>query len=267
MSDVVKSVSIANLVNQRGGVVDRIRQAVALLAEAQAMAKAAQIGFPRLVVDNNYSTRGNPALTGDYSTPAEAEAAMIRIVDADAWKFLMNESGLRTFMDAKARDEWSKQIHSGEVPELTAETVEATFAQLYAARGDMFERGVLEHFRRLSWDYKTNQPFKFGKRIILNYFARDGHPDHGASNQLDDLVRVFHVMDGKPEPDHRQGVYSLAHGARKEGHAEAENDYINLKWFKKGSAHVTFKRPDLVEKLNAILTKHHPNALASEVRR
>ena len=265
MSDVVKSLSIANLVNQRGGVVDRIRQAVSLLAEAQEMAKAAQIGFPRLVVDNSYSTRSTAPLTGDYSKRGEAEAAMIRIVDAEAWKFLMNESGLRSFMDAKAREEWSKQIHEGEVPELTAETVEATFAQLYAARGDMFERGVLEHFRRLSWDYKTNQPFKFGKRIILSYFASNGYPDHGSANRLDDLVRVFHVVDGKPEPDHRQGVYHLAYAAIKEGRTELENDYIHLKWFKKGSAHVTFKRLDLVAQLNAILTKHHPNALASEV--
>ena len=38
-------------------------------------------------------------------------------------------------------------------------------------------------------------------------------------------------------------------------------DYFDLKWFLKGSCHVTFTRPDLVDKLNAIIAKHHPNAL------
>ena len=54
--------------------------------------------------------------------------------------------------------------------------------------------------------------------------------------------------------------------ARQRGETQAENAYLHVKWFKKGSGHVLFKRPDLVEKMNGILTKHYPHALASEVR-
>ncbi|WP_289472880.1 DUF4942 domain-containing protein, partial [Klebsiella pneumoniae] len=91
----------------------------------------------------------------------------VRIIDTRGWDYLLSESALRTFMDAKAREQWNRQISEGDVPEFTVANIEATFAQLYGARGDMFERGVIECFRRLSWNYRTNQPFKFGKRIIV----------------------------------------------------------------------------------------------------
>jgi hypothetical protein len=80
--------------------------------------------------------------------------------------------------------------------------------------------GVIILFRRLSWDYKTNQPFQFGKRIILNcllsvYGNDTAHAflNHTTTDQLDDLLRVFHVLDGKPEPDHRHGMYATLNTA------------------------------------------------------
>ncbi|ONZ24329.1 hypothetical protein A8F44_22135, partial [Burkholderia cenocepacia] len=39
-----------------------------------------------------------------------------------------------------------------------------------------------------------------------------------------------------------------------------------LRWFKNGNGHLTFKRADLVDRMNLILAKHYPNALASEAR-
>ena len=265
-TDLVKSISIANLANQRCAVVERIRQALDLLAEAEQLARAAHLGFPRLVLDNCYSQRGTPVITGDYANRAEAETAIVRTIDTQGWNYLLSESGLRTFMDAHAREQWNKQIAEGDVPELTAANIEATFVQLYGARGDMFERGVLTCFRRLSWDYKTNQPFKFGKRIILKSLFNHGSPNHHATNELDDLMRVFCVLDGQLEADHRHGAYSLISGAWLARRTEAESDYLHLRWFKNGNGHVTFKRPDLVNQMNLILAKHYPNALASEIR-
>ena len=265
-TDLVKSVSIVNLANQRVAVVERVRAALDLLGEAQQLAKAAHLGFPRLVLDESYGCRGRPTITGEYAKRDEAEAAMVRIIDIHGWDYLLSESGLRTFMDAKAREQWSNQIAEGDVPELTAGNIEATFAQLYGARGDMFERGLLQCFKRLSWDYKTNQPFKFGKRIIVRYVLSSGSPNFRVTNELDDLIRVFCILDGKPEPDHRNGAYCLVSDARQTRRTEAENDYFHLRWFKNGNGHLTFLRPDLVDQMNKILAKHYPNAIASEAR-
>jgi len=75
----------------------------------------------------------------------------------------------------------------------------------------MRDEGVIECFQKLSWDYKTNNPVKFGKRIIMRsvtrFFVCSYSPEHDATNTLDDLMRVFHLIDGKPEADHRNGCY------------------------------------------------------------
>lgn len=265
-TDLVQSISITSLANQRTAVIERVRQALDLLCEAQELAKAAHLGFPRLVLDEVYACRGRPSVTGDYAKRDEAEAAIVRVIDVRGWSYLLSESGLRTFMDAQAREQWDQQLAEGDVPELTAATIEATFTQLYGARGDMFERGVIQCFRRLSWNYKTNQPFRFGKRIIVRCLLSSGFPNHRVTNELDDLVRVFSIFDGQPEPDHRHGSYGLVSDARHARRAEAENAYFHLRWFRNGNGHVTFKRADLVERMNLILAKHYPNALASEVR-
>ncbi|MFL9867282.1 DUF4942 domain-containing protein [Paraburkholderia fungorum] len=265
-TDLVKSISITNLANQRLAVVERVRQALDLLAEAERLARAANLGFPRLVLDDSYGCRGKPTITGDYAKRDEAEAAIVSAIDTRGWSYLLSESGLRTFMDASAREQWSKQLAEGDVPELTAANIEATFAQLYSSRGDMFERGVLQCFRRLSWDYRANQPFRFGKRIIVKYLLSQGSTNHRVTDELDDLIRAFCVLDGQPEPDHRHGAYCLVSDAQQARQTEAENAYFHLRWFRNGNGHVTFKRPELVRQMNLILAKHYPNALASEAR-
>ncbi|VWD42611.1 cosnerved hypothetical protein [Burkholderia contaminans] len=265
-TSLVSSISITNLANQRAAVIDRVHAALNLLGEAQQLAKAAHLGFPRLVLDESYGCRGRPTITGEYAKRDEAEAAIVRIVDIRGWDYLLSESGLRTFMDATAREQWSRQIAEGDVPELTADNIKATFTQLYGARGDMFERGVLQCFRRLSWNYRTNEPFRFGKRIIVRHLLSQGSTDHRITNELDDLIRVFSVLDGKPEPDHRHGAYYLISDAQRERQTEAANSYFHLRWYRNGNGHLTFSRTDLVDQMNRILAKHYPNALASEAR-
>ena len=136
----------------------------------------------------------------------------------------------------------------------------------------MFDRGVVNVFRSLSWDYKTNEPRMFGERLILenmtHYDSGRGDLyrvsfDSGRTARLDDLTRVLMVIDGKPEPDSRSGWYSRLNAAQRDRRQDVEDDYLFARYFIKGTVHVRFKRMDLVEQMNAILAKHHPNALAA----
>jgi hypothetical protein len=263
-TDLVKSVSIENLVNQREAVRARLQAAREALAEVDAIAKAINEGGHR----GRSLYAGAAALVcrrGEYSLRLlddDGVAAGMRAFDAEAWRHLMHASGLLTFMDAKAREEWGRSISDGKHPELTLATVEATFAQLYGARGSMFERGVIECFRRLAWCYKTNLPQRFGKRIVVT--AITSFYSYARCNELDDLLRVMHVLDGKPEPDHRGGVSALLSRAGlnyNQRQGTVETDYLTIRCFKNGNGHVTFKRLDLVDKMNRIIAKHYPGAL------
>lgn len=104
--------------------------------------------------------------------------AITHNIDLSVWRDLMLKSGMLALMDAQARDEWYKNLHEGDLPEISEENILATFEHLHHSKGEVFERGV---------------------------------------------VNVF---------------------------------------FQKGSAHITFKRPDLVERMNDIIAKHYPGMLA-----
>lgn len=263
-TDLVPSVSIDNFLAQRDAMIDRARQARHLLQEIQDIAAAMpsnekSSSWFRLRLNTEPERRDFIDDHGfdDY----------VKAIDAACWARLLDLSGLRTFMDATARKQWDENIDKRKVPELTYENVAATFKVMHASRGDMFERGVVAVFKSLSWDYKTNNPVMFGKRIILRYIYSVWGPssqrytsvNYDGANRLDDVVRVFHILDGKPEPDHRQGAYRRLDAAKL---APVDFDgYFTVKGFKNGNGHLTFCRPDLVDKMNQIIAKHYPGAL------
>lgn len=89
------------------------------------------------------------------------------------------------------------------------------------------------------------------KKCLLSH----GSTSRRVTDELDDLTRVVCVLDGRPEPNHRQGTYAVVTEVQMARSAEATTTYFLMRWFKYGNAHVTFTRPDLVEKMDAILAK------------
>ncbi len=57
-------------------------------------------------------------------------------------------------------------------PEISEANILSTFEQLHQNKDEVFERGVINVFKGLSWDYKTNSPCKFGSKIIVNNLVR-----------------------------------------------------------------------------------------------
>ena len=260
--DLVLSVSIQGLLNRRDSLVSLLRQAVAALNTASQVADEAQL-FSKdyrqfaWVIDGPHRHRENSLLS------EESFRDVVRRLDAACWQKLMHESGLFSFMDSTARKEFLEKIEKCETPALTIQNIEATFSALYAGRDEMFDRGVVRCFQRLSWCYKSNNPVKFGKRIIKRYlWHAHGSFNYSVLNELDDLQRVFCIVDGKLEEDHRQGLSSRIRAqAQGEGPSLHTDTYLSIKWFKNGNGHITFLRADLVEKLNAVIAEHYPGAL------
>ena len=145
----------------------------------------------------------------------------------------------------------------------------STFEQLHQNKDDMFERGVINLFRGLSWNYKTNCPCKFGNKIIVNNLVRwDRWGLHLITGQqadrLADLERMLHLFSGKPIPDSRENIIIRLddHIRSVQGKACYEDEMFSIRYFKKGSAHITFRKPELVDRLNDIIARHYPNVLA-----
>jgi hypothetical protein len=264
--NLVPSVQIDALLAQREQILIHVRQALDLLVTADRLAVDAGFGshwqgLAEQIERTRYSRFGAADRDStDYAANPAPEVGELYAKDLDAggWDYLLRASGLRTFMDSTAREQWGKTIQEKKAPPFTRDNITATFQSLHAARADMVERGVIEVFRGLSWHYKTNQPVRFGKRLIVSYLR--GYRCR-STDQLDDLMRALCLYDGQPEPDHRNGIGAQVRAAESEGKSAFETAYFSLRWYKNGNGHVTFKCPALIDRLNAIIAKHYPGAL------
>lgn len=201
--------------------------------------------------------------------PETAMKAITRNLDREIWRDLMQRSGMLSLMDAQTRDTWYRSLEYDNFPEISEENILSTFEQLHQNKDEVFERGVINLFRGLSWNYKTNCPCKFGNKIIVNNLVRwDRWGLHLITGQqadrLADLERMLHLFSGKPIPDSRENIIIRLddHIRSVQGKACYEDERFSIRYFKKGSAHITFRKPELVDRLNDIIARHYPNVLA-----
>lgn len=194
-------------------------------------------------------------------------ADVTREADARAWDRLLRESGLWSFMDQVAREQWRAQIdgsdrHGVKLPELPTFTVQAAedmARKVHADRGRMVARGVEEVHRRLSGSYRSNDPAKFGRRMVLRGLGScwgSGkwlHISHEACDKLDDLARFLRLARGQAEDDHRRGCYSQLSDAADSAPAVIEIEFWTVKLFKNGNGHLWFRWDEDVDRLNRML--------------
>lgn len=203
-------------------------------------------------------------------TPDRAMKAITHNIDRKIWRDLMQRSGMLSLMDVQARDRWYNSLEKEDIPAISEANILSTFKQLHQSKGEVFERGVINVFKGLSWSYKTNSPCKLGTKIIVEgmvrYNAWGFSLSHGwQRDRLADLERMLMILDGKPVPDNRTDVTRRLgdhiHENRHSNHYEDE--MFTIKYFQKGTAHITFKRSELVDRLNDIIARHYLGMLAA----
>ncbi|WP_370611515.1 DUF4942 domain-containing protein [Klebsiella aerogenes] len=198
-----------------------------------------------------------------------AMKAITRNIDRDIWRDLMKQSGMISLMDAEARDQWYNSLEKDDIPVISEANILSTFEQLHQSKAEVFERGIINVFKGLSWDYKSNSPCKFGKKVIVEglvQYDRWGfHFRHGRRrNQLSDLDRMLNLLDGRPVPENCNdlSVRLDAHISKQLG-SVFNDEYVEIRYFQKGTGHIIFKRPDLIDKMNGVVARHFPDALPS----
>ncbi|ASQ19706.1 DUF4942 domain-containing protein [Enterobacter cloacae] len=198
-----------------------------------------------------------------------AMKAITRNLDRDIWRDLMKKSGMLSLMDAAAREQWNLSLEKDDIPAVSEANILSTFEQLHQNKGEVFERGVINVFKGLSWDFKTNSPCKFGTKIIVTGLVKFDRWGFGLNwgwqrDRLADLERMLMLLDGKPVPDNRADVTRrLGDHIHENRHSTRyEDEMFTIKYFQKGTEHITFKRSELVDKLNDIIARQYPRTLA-----
>ena len=262
-TEIIQSVAVDRIIAERDEGVRLYMEGLQKLEAATAMlASAAQ-------TDRLFELQQAAADAVHWrNKPERNRAAICRVADVKIWDRLMSQSGMYTFMSAKQRDEWDRQLNGDTMPEITLNNVLATFEGLNAGKQQTFEQGVIDVFRGLSWDYKTNNPCRMGKKIIVSrVLDRWRHSCRNGIDRLNDLERAFCILEKKNVPDYRNGAGTLLEGwlnASRYGETWC-GDYFTVKVFMNGNGHVVFTRPDLVNGINDLVARHYPAMLASRV--
>lgn len=263
-TDVICSTSIERIVTGRNAALTQIESLIQQLDDISTLTRS--IGG---------KTALDLAMKQDFRCGCwlmeKREAAMkaiTRNLDRGIWRDLMKQSGMLSLMDAAAREQWYNSLEKDDILVVSEANILSTFEQLHLNKGEVFERGVINVFTGLSWDYRTNSPCKFGTKIIVTglvkYDRRGFGLNWGWRDRLADLERMLIILDGKPVPNNRADVTRrLGDHIHANRHSNRyEDEMFVIKYFQKGTAHITFKRPELVDKLNDIIARHYPGALA-----
>ena len=244
---------------------DALDAAYALTAEADALARQAQMGRKYWGLDRS-SNNHFQALYPNGFKPAESVEIFRRQLDASVWSHLWETTGIRDMMDATAAREFDQGLRD-EVPPVTLDDVRATFETLMGSADMIFARGLATAFSRLDRRFKSHDAFKLGTRMIVDraFSEYSGSFNRSwAEETIIDVERVFAKLDDQA-PDGRGLIQEIdadrpSYGAQQ---SLTESTYFRIRGFLNGNAHLWFTRDDLVEKANKILANYYGEVIPS----
>lgn len=250
---------------------------IANLTTLNDLLDAKQEAMSKIIAADKMLENAEAALSsvGPYLFPFESKPRLSieqaeRAMNKSLWRRSFDMTGFRAIMDTKAVQEFENSLER-QPPDFTEANIQSIFLSLQQESHVMFRRGIVNTFRILSDNYKTNssEPFRIGRKLICDGMASNWHGTHlvvnyncNARNRLDDIDRVFKTLDGmKFTP---RSLEAEINAAWKEGRS-LENSYFQIKGFKKGTMHILVKREDLLERVNDLIAEHYgANVLAQE---
>jgi hypothetical protein len=215
------------------------------------------------VADSSYYHHIFDHNINDYDLPGHAEQSLKRITK-NAWKYILDQTGLNQYMTDKRKNEIYQQIENGSLPPLTAENIQGTLMGLAGKMNGLLEESIREVFdwlRPLN-DYgvgslKTNKRFTVGKRAIVGWSVENSYNgvfrfQYRSEGKFLSMGNVFSLLDGKGILKNPHDLVTRCKVAMISGKFTFEDDYFQFKFYRNGNTHIKFKRLDLLKKLNQI---------------
>jgi hypothetical protein len=201
-----------------------------------------------------------------YYTPLKSDKEKaLKNLRVSAWKAIVDQMGLHKFMSMKREKAFEENCEKGDLPPVTDVEVFSFLQDMLNNAHEIALESVQELYAWLrpgarSHDpYKTNQQnarWKLGKKIILAsilniHYGGKFWVNVYREENVRQLDRIFHLLDGSGVMEgYRSPLVDAINTCTTSDNA-AETDYFSFRCFQNGNLHLTFKRLDLVERLNA----------------
>jgi hypothetical protein len=181
------------------------------------------------------------------------------------WNASLELSNVKKLMDASALRRLQSSFCSTECPDFTIETLRSTYIQAYSQADEMFTSGLIEVFKQATGNYKTNDAFKVGRKMILDYmvdycmYGGSLSLSHNRQDYLNDLDRVVRILDKAKEQEAYTSMRlpNEIDTALRNKKTTLENTYFKIKCFKKGTIHIEFKSQYVVNKINKAIANYY----------
>jgi Domain of unknown function (DUF4942) len=198
---------------------------------------------------------------GDAVFDERSETEVYDHITRNAWRYIMDQTGLRHYMTERRQKELDEQIQKNDLPPLSSENIMGTLQGLHGRLPDLLDESIKEVFDWLtphehSWRaaYKTNKLWRIGPKVIT-YGMRASYSSGMEMNSYQRanwtaLGNVFSLLDGKGVQRYPDDLYTRFNSGRPAPGDLFTDDYFEIRAYANGNAHIKFKRLDLVKKLN-----------------
>lgn len=190
-----------------------------------------------------------------------------------AWMHVFEQMEFRKWLDTKQTEELLRDLETSSTVAFTCENIKGTLNNIFLSRKKLFEQSVwnvfvalTRHFKgnttgdvgsgdgRSGW--KTNDAYKVNERLVFPYGCNYSYGGFNLYHTRDaetiyaDLDRVVSVLDGQRFEEILTVCGALQHAFRFNEPGTCESTYFHIRYFKKGTVHLKWKRKDLMARFN-----------------
>ena len=191
-----------------------------------------------------------------------------------AWMHVFDQVEFTKWLDSKQTEELLRDLETSSTVAFTTENIRGTLRNILLQRKKLFEQSVWNVFVSLTKHFKgnttgdvgsgdgqsgwrTNDAYKVNERLVFPYGCRfmygsfDIWSSREAGTIYTDLDRVLCVLDGSRLEETRTVVDALREAfGKSKSPGTCDSTYFHIRYFKKGTVHLKWKRKDLRDLFN-----------------
>lgn len=260
MSELMERQTIATLAAQHDEILKLTLEGLEKLCDAKKRMRD-QCGPYADLLSKAGHYRSESWLACEKPDALQKEAA--QTIQESFWRYTLAQTGIREAMSPTDRKRMDAMFENHETPPFDVANIVATLGGLAENADEIYKqavREVWEDFRPGKYQsnrHKTNgDPSGVQEKIILaNGVENYGYGfslGYSRGQRLNELDKVFHVLDGKGLPKQDKYLSYQIAGAMKQKETTHETEYFRFKWYMAGTLHIRIKRLDLLRELNRI---------------
>ena len=188
------------------------------------------------------------------------------------WLTVLEKTQVKDLLYSQDRDAFVNQIMTdARGVSFTKQNILGFVQSIFLKRQEIFNGAVKKLFNELrryhdgnychTEGWKTNKSWKVPEKIILPYgvkFDYFGFSTNYGQDYITDLDRICRILDNKPLDfglyikDGLRQAFDAGRAGTRDYRDEVETSYFKLRYFKKGTLHITFKDDEIRNRINAI---------------